>query len=108
MREVVISKPSTIVLKALHGGLGKIWCIIIITDDKLGVTFQISKNNLKKHRVKERLACWAKKNWIRAGIVAQFMVTNTELATELEKMYRSQGHHLDVVNGDEEDEQWQR
>jgi hypothetical protein len=103
MREVVISKPCAIVRNALHNGLDKSWQIRIITDDDLGITFQISKKDLKKHRVKERLTCWASKNWIRAGIVAQFMVTNAELRSLLAALYRAQTQHLGALGVNEEE-----
>jgi hypothetical protein len=104
MREVVISKPCAIVRNALHGGLSKSWQIRIITDDNLGITFQISKKDLKKHRVKERLTRWTSKNWIRAGIVAKFMVVNAELAAKLEKLNAQQGIQLDDARDEEGDE----
>ncbi len=96
MPEVVISKPSKTVSKSLRGHRGKIWEIVITTDDDMGITFQISKDNLKKHRVVERMARWAGKNWIRAGIVAnKYMIANSQLQTELVKLRQNKSRHLD-------------
>ena len=105
MREIVISKPSATVDKALHSGLGKVWNIVIITDDSLGMTFQMSKDNIKKYHVKKRLACWAYKNWIRAGIVGKFMAANRKLTERLEKFYLAQSQRLDARTVDESDDE---
>lgn len=89
MREIIVSRPTAIVTRALRSGLGKLWGIIIVTDDALGVTFQISETNIEKYRVKACLTRWAGKDWIRAGIVEKFMATNGELTARLKRMFQS-------------------
>ncbi|MCX6808298.1 MAG: hypothetical protein NTW50_01350 [Candidatus Berkelbacteria bacterium] len=95
MLEVIISRPNKGVAKALRNGLGLAWRIVITTDDEIGITFQIKDRDLHNHKVKERLTCWAQKSWIRAGIVGNFMVTNSKLSKTLRVFYQQQNRFLE-------------
>ena len=90
MREIIITRPKAEVVDSLRGDLGKSWDITILTDDDLGITFRIKKDDMKKHRVEKQLTQWAETGLIRAGIVATFMVTNPELTRKLDELYHLQ------------------